>query len=81
MTVRWTPLLLLPLLAGVARADGKSDPPVKVDRSMVVMDLAAQSPEDAPRAQAVTALLTAQGLHVALRRDLAGRPRCVIATP
>jgi release factor glutamine methyltransferase len=35
----------------------------------------------ATQAQAVSALLTAQGLKVAVRRDLAGRDRCVIATP
>jgi release factor glutamine methyltransferase len=35
----------------------------------------------ATQAEAVSALLTAQGLNVALRRDLAGRDRCVIATP
>ena len=33
------------------------------------------------QADAVSALLTAQGLKVAIRRDLAGRDRCVIATP
>ncbi|WP_186728866.1 peptide chain release factor N(5)-glutamine methyltransferase [Sphingomonas panacisoli] len=32
------------------------------------------------QAAAVTALLTAQGLTVALRRDLAGRDRCLVAT-
>lgn len=35
----------------------------------------------ATQAKAVSALLTAQGLKVAVRRDLAGRDRCVIATP
>ncbi|WP_296611528.1 peptide chain release factor N(5)-glutamine methyltransferase [Sphingomonas sp.] len=35
----------------------------------------------ATQAGAVSALLTAQGLKVAVRRDLAGRDRCVIATP
>lgn len=35
----------------------------------------------ATQATAVSALLTAQGLTVAVRRDLAGRERCVIATP
>jgi len=35
----------------------------------------------AAQASAVSALLTAQGLKVAVRRDLAGRDRCVIATP
>jgi release factor glutamine methyltransferase len=35
----------------------------------------------ATQATAVSALLTAQGLNVAVRRDLAGRDRCVIATP
>jgi release factor glutamine methyltransferase len=35
----------------------------------------------ATQAQAVSALLIAQGLKVAVRRDLAGRDRCVIATP
>lgn len=35
----------------------------------------------ASQADAVTALLAAQGLRVALRRDLAGRPRCLVATP
>jgi release factor glutamine methyltransferase len=35
----------------------------------------------ATQAAAVSALLTAQGLNVAVRRDLAGRDRCVIATP
>jgi release factor glutamine methyltransferase len=35
----------------------------------------------ATQAEAVSALLTAQGLKVAIRRDLAGRDRCVIATP
>lgn len=35
----------------------------------------------ATQAEAVSALLTAQGLNVAIRRDLAGRDRCVIATP
>lgn len=32
------------------------------------------------QADAVTALLSAQGLHVALHRDLAGRDRCLVAT-
>jgi release factor glutamine methyltransferase len=35
----------------------------------------------ATQAEAVTALLTAQGLRVAVRRDLAGRDRCLVATP
>ena len=35
----------------------------------------------ATQAKAVSALLTAQGLKVAVRRDLAGRDRCVIAIP
>jgi release factor glutamine methyltransferase len=35
----------------------------------------------ATQATAVSALLAAQGLSVAVRRDLAGRDRCVIATP
>ncbi len=35
----------------------------------------------ATQADAVTALLVAQGLNVALRRDLAGRDRCLVATP
>ncbi|MDB5677808.1 peptide chain release factor N(5)-glutamine methyltransferase [Sphingomonas bacterium] len=35
----------------------------------------------ATQAEAVSALLVAQGLHVAVRRDLAGRDRCLIATP
>jgi release factor glutamine methyltransferase len=35
----------------------------------------------ATQAEAVSALLIAQGLKVAVRRDLAGRDRCVIATP
>jgi release factor glutamine methyltransferase len=35
----------------------------------------------ATQAEAVAALLVAQGLNVAVRRDLAGRDRCVIATP
>jgi len=35
----------------------------------------------ATQAEAVSALLTAQGLNVALRRDLAGRDRCLVATP
>ncbi len=35
----------------------------------------------ATQAEAVYALLTAQGLKVEVRRDLAGRDRCVIATP
>jgi len=35
----------------------------------------------ATQAAAVSALLAAQGLKVAVRRDLAGRDRCVIATP
>jgi release factor glutamine methyltransferase len=35
----------------------------------------------ATQATAVSALLIAQGLNVAVRRDLAGRDRCVIATP
>jgi release factor glutamine methyltransferase len=35
----------------------------------------------ASQAHAVTALLTVQGLGVAVRRDLAGRDRCVVATP
>ncbi len=35
----------------------------------------------ATQAAAVTALLSAQGLNVALRRDLAGRDRCLVATP
>ena len=35
----------------------------------------------ASQADAVTALLAAQDLRVALRRDLAGRPRCLVATP
>lgn len=35
----------------------------------------------ATQADAVTALVTAQGLRVALRRDLAGRDRCLVATP
>ena len=34
----------------------------------------------ATQAAAVTALLTAQGLNVAIRRDLAGRDRCLVAT-
>ena len=33
------------------------------------------------QAAAVTALLTAAGLDVALRRDLGGRDRCLVATP
>ncbi|MDB5681579.1 MAG: SAM-dependent methyltransferase [Sphingomonas bacterium] len=35
----------------------------------------------ATQAEAVTALLTAQGLNVAVRRDLAGCDRCLVATP
>ena len=35
----------------------------------------------ATQAEVVSALLIAQGLKVAVRRDLAGRDRCVIATP
>ncbi|MBS0479510.1 MAG: peptide chain release factor N(5)-glutamine methyltransferase [Proteobacteria bacterium] len=35
----------------------------------------------ASQAEAVTALLTAHGLHVTLRRDLGGRDRCLVATP
>lgn len=35
----------------------------------------------ADQAPAVTALLTAQSLRVDLRRDLAGRDRCLVATP
>ena len=35
----------------------------------------------ATQAEAVSALLIAQGLNVAVRRDLAGRDRCLIATP
>ena len=35
----------------------------------------------ASQAEAVCALLSAEGLKVAVRRDLAGRDRCVIATP
>ncbi|THD35542.1 MAG: peptide chain release factor N(5)-glutamine methyltransferase [Sphingomonas sp.] len=35
----------------------------------------------ATQAAAVATLLTAQGLHVTVRRDLAGRDRCLIATP
>ena len=34
----------------------------------------------AAQADAVTALLAVQGLNVALRRDLADRPRCLVAT-
>ena len=34
----------------------------------------------ATQADAVTALLAAQGLNVAVRRDLAGRDRCLVAT-
>lgn len=33
------------------------------------------------QAQAVSALLTAQGLNVAVRRDLGGRDRCLVVTP
>lgn len=33
------------------------------------------------QAAAVTALLAAEGLHVTVRRDLAGRERCLAATP
>ena len=35
----------------------------------------------AAQAEAVSALLVAQGLHVTLRRDLAGRDRCLVVTP
>ena len=35
----------------------------------------------ATQADAVTALLTTQGLSVTLRRDLAGRDRCLVVTP
>ena len=35
----------------------------------------------ATQAAAVTALLAAQGLNVAIRRDLAGRDRCLVVTP
>jgi release factor glutamine methyltransferase len=35
----------------------------------------------ATQTEAVSALLIAQGLNVAVRRDLAGRDRCLIATP
>ena len=35
----------------------------------------------AAQAQAVSALLIAQDLHVAVRRDLAGRDRCLVVTP
>ena len=35
----------------------------------------------ATQAAAVSGLLTAQGLSVVVRRDLAGRDRCVVATP
>lgn len=35
----------------------------------------------ATQAETVSALLTAEGLTVALRRDLAGRDRCLVATP
>jgi len=54
--------------AGTAHAD-------KVDRSMVVLDFAAQSPQDGPRAQAATALVTAllqkhPGAHLVTSSDV-----------
>jgi release factor glutamine methyltransferase len=71
-----------PATALFAGADGLDDyrviaaqlPRLIAPGGMVAIEIGAT------QAAAVTALLTAEGLNVAVRRDLAGRDRCLVAT-